>query len=45
MRVENESRSFVETAREAPRLSGGEQKNRRSQWWILVLPWLPPWSS
>jgi RND family efflux transporter MFP subunit len=37
MRVENESRSFVETTEETPRLSGGEQKQRRSQWWILVL--------
>jgi RND family efflux transporter MFP subunit len=37
MRVENESRSFVETTEEAPRQSGGEKKQRRSQWWILVL--------
>src|SRR5579862_8838119 len=36
MRVENESTSFIETARQAPP-SPGEHRNRRSQWWILVL--------
>jgi len=37
MRVENEGRTFVETAREEARLSSGQKKNRGSQWWVLLL--------
>ncbi len=37
MRVENEGRRFVETAREEARLSSGQKKNRGSQWWVLLL--------
>jgi len=37
MRVENEGRTFVETAGEEARLSSGQKKNRGSQWWVLLL--------
>jgi RND family efflux transporter MFP subunit len=37
MRVENEGRTFVENAGEIAAPSGRHKKNRRSQWWILVL--------
>jgi len=38
MRVENDGRTFTETATEEPHLPGrNNKKNRRSQWWILLL--------
>src|ERR1700680_2462878 len=37
MRVENEGRTYAETARETSPRSGGHKKHRRSQWWILLL--------
>jgi len=38
MRVENDGRTFTETATEEPHLPGrNNKKNRRPQWWILLL--------
>ena len=37
MRVENEGRTFVESAGEVVAPSGRHKKSRRSQWWILLL--------